>query len=634
MKVIIYILFFLAVKANFAIDSTSYYINKSVESLDSGQVDRALKFAKKSISTKNKNIDKLKSNIQIGDVFYKTRQLDSAFFYYNKAERFLDDNSPLELEAHVLLQNSKILRRKTKYIKSLEKLKGALILYKELQDTMKIATVRLNYGNVFSSIYDFENAIVNYHKALKAYKSINKIQKIGSCYNNIGNLYIATKEIDSAFKYMYLTLSIRELSTNKTAKSLCYYNLSTLNLYIENYDSALYYIDKSIETKREAFHPSELLGDYYIKGSIYYAKKDLINAVKYFEMSNKLAIEYQYSIYINETNKYLGFSALDNKKYKDAAIYLNKYVIQTDSIKEASNTSLLEKKLISFEILSDSLDKAHLLLQKENSQIENANLELKKGLAETTSIYQLIFLILSVFTVVTLFFTINKRLKQERKHKIILERQNDELKRTLISKDEKDVLLKEIHHRVKNNLQIINSLIRLQSHYTSAENYQSRIRETENRIRSMALVHEKLYKSEDLSKLDAKKYIEELTENVLDSFQPTTNIEFIIQIPEIKLSIDTLIPLGLILNEIISNSIKYAFDGAKNGNVTLIIEEKEGILLNVSDNGVGANLSYTELSKDSLGMELIESLCDQLSGEFTLNTTNGFCYTFKFDELN
>jgi len=343
MKIVIYILLILAVKTNFAIDSTSYYINKSVQSLDSGQVDQALSFAKKSLSTKKRSIDKLKGNIQIGDVFYKIRQIDSAFFYYNKAERFLDDNSPLELEAHVLLQNSKILRRKTKYIKSLEKLKGALILYKELQDTLKIATVRLNYGNVFSSIFDFENAIVNYHKALKAYKSIDKIQKIGSCYNNIGNHYIATKKIDSAFKYMYLTLGIRELSTNRTAKSFCYYNLSTLNLHIENYDSALYYINKSIEIKEETFDFNALLGDYYIKGSIYYAKKDLTNAIKYFEMSNKLAIEHQYSMYINETNKFLGFSALDNKKYKDAAIYLNKYIIQTDSIKEASNASCLKR---------------------------------------------------------------------------------------------------------------------------------------------------------------------------------------------------------------------------------------------------------------------------------------------------
>ena len=109
------------------------------------------------------------------------------------------------------------------------------------------------------------------------------------------------------------------------------------------------------------------------------------------------------------------------------------------------------------------------------------------------------------------------------------------------------------------------------------------------------------------------------------------------QIENIKFSIDTLIPLGLILNETISNSLKYAFKGVGSGCISIkLVKELDGksIELIISDNGIGAALGFEELSKNSLGMELIESLCDQLDGKFKLDTKNGFCYTFNFEKLD
>ena len=153
--------------------------------------------------------------------------------------------------------------------------------------------------------------------------------------------------------------------------------------------------------------------------------------------------------------------------------------------------------MISYEFVKDSLNKKHLLLQKEISEIEKNNLELNNKINDNNTQYLFVILAIVILLGGLLFISFKKRLKESENHKKVLEKQNIELKRTLISKEEKETLLKEIHHRVKNNLQIINSLIRLQSNYMTASNYKEKLAETENRIRSMALVHEKLYKSEN-----------------------------------------------------------------------------------------------------------------------------------------
>lgn len=212
--------------------------------------------------------------------------------------------------------------------------------------------------------------------------------------------------------------------------------------------------------------------------------------------------------------------------------------------------------------------------------------------------------------------------------------QKEELKKTMLSKEEKEILLKEIHHRVKNNLQIINSLIRLQTDFTNESNYVEKSKETENRIKSMALIHEMLYKSDDLASLNVTKYIEELNENILNSYSNNLEINFSFDLAEAELGVDTLIPLGLIINEVFSNSIRYAFADNKKGSISIELFNKGNFTyLNIWDNGIGTEESIDDLRENSLGMDLIWSLAAQLDGEIELNTSNGFRYEFNFPKL-
>lgn len=282
-----------------------------------------------------------------------------------------------------------------------------------------------------------------------------------------------------------------------------------------------------------------------------------------------------------------------------------------------------------------------LLIETELREVKHKN----KQLANQSITNQLYFILgnlgILVLMIVLLIISFRKRLAQAREHRFVLAEQNQELKKTLVSKEEKETLLKEIHHRVKNNLQIISSLIRLQSGYINENNFQEHLNEIENRILSMALVHEKLYQSSDLSRLLVKSYIRDLCINVLESYQSKRRVKFAFNIDKGEYSIDTLIPLGLILNETISNALKHAFYEREQGLIEVTLKEKEEskttaakTILIIKDDGIGADLTIEELKEDSLGMDLIFSLTEQLDGTLDINTTDGFTYNFTFPKLS
>ncbi len=198
---------------------------------------------------------------------------------------------------------------------------------------------------------------------------------------------------------------------------------------------------------------------------------------------------------------------------------------------------------------------------------------------------------------------------------------------------EKEHLLKEIHHRVKNNLQIVSSLLNLQSENIIDAKFLELIKESQNRINSMALVHEMLYKSVDLSKVDLKEYIQVLTGSVNMSYSsPTKAINFNYDIEAgIFLGVDTMIPIGLMLNEILSNSFKYAFPDKQNGIISIKLKrDKNNIDLIVFDNGIGLKKNFDIKKQGSLGMQLVHMLGEQIDAKISVKSEEGTHYEINF----
>lgn len=201
---------------------------------------------------------------------------------------------------------------------------------------------------------------------------------------------------------------------------------------------------------------------------------------------------------------------------------------------------------------------------------------------------------------------------------------------------EKEVLLKEIHHRVKNNMQVVSSLLSLQANRVQDSASLEVLRESQNRVKSMALIHEKLYQSKDLAKVDFADYVRDLTMHLFRTYRTNAGaITLRINVSEnVRLGVDTAIPCGLIVNELVSNALKYAFPGGRAGEVRVDLEREGGgeLTLVVSDNGVGFPADVDPGHTGSLGLKLVTTLADQLEGSIELERSAGTLFKVTFAE--
>lgn len=209
-----------------------------------------------------------------------------------------------------------------------------------------------------------------------------------------------------------------------------------------------------------------------------------------------------------------------------------------------------------------------------------------------------------------------------------LTNQNEKIK---AQDEEKSVLVKEVHHRVKNNLQIISSLLRMQSNEINNEEAKVHFEEAVNRVMSMALIHQKLYQGKSLSDIKLNEYFEELSVDLQEVYKNEKNIHFNFDIQIDKIGLKSIVPLGLLYNELVSNSLKHAFENKEQGEIKInITKNDEGYSFIYSDNG-----QWKGNVENGFGTELVETLTEQLDGSYNLNKTEDrTVYDFKFQNLN
>ncbi|MBP2045015.1 histidine kinase dimerization/phosphoacceptor domain -containing protein [Methanobacterium aggregans] len=203
------------------------------------------------------------------------------------------------------------------------------------------------------------------------------------------------------------------------------------------------------------------------------------------------------------------------------------------------------------------------------------------------------------------------------------------------SLEEKEVLLREIHHRVKNNMQIISSLLNLQSSTLKTKEMRDIFRESQNRIKSMSMIHEQLYQSKDIAKIDFGIYVTNLIKSLFQIYSGTSRqVEWNVVSDKIEMDIETALPCGLILNELVSNSLKHAFNGSEGKIRVKIIRDTDIIKVEVGDNGSGLPEKVQLETTSTLGLKLVDILVKQLEGELEIDRENGTCFTIRFRELN
>ena len=217
-------------------------------------------------------------------------------------------------------------------------------------------------------------------------------------------------------------------------------------------------------------------------------------------------------------------------------------------------------------------------------------------------------------------------------HDITEKKQSEEkIKQSL---KEKEVLLKEVHHRVKNNLQVISSILNLQSSYIKDVNTLNLLKESQNRIKSMAFIHESLYQTKDFTSINFSEYVVNLSKNLVHSYSSYDNdIELRLDIEDVFLNLDLAIPCGLIINELVSNSLKYAFPSGGSGEIVVKLNvEDDNLKLVISDSGIGLPKDIDYRNTESLGLQLVVTLVDQVNGSIKLDSKRGTKYTITFKQ--
>ena len=265
-----------------------------------------------------------------------------------------------------------------------------------------------------------------------------------------------------------------------------------------------------------------------------------------------------------------------------------------------------------------------------NFKTEQAVLEKEKQIKfekEKTKLYAIIAILASVLLIITLF-VLNKIKKQSK----LLKEKNTIINKTL---KEKELLVKEVHHRVKNNFQIVSSLLELQTRGIEDEKALELANEGKNRVKSMALIHQKLYQNED-GLINFDEYIKLLVKELSSLYSNKNNVNTTISSNNMNFDVDTAIPLGLIINEIITNSYKYAFKNKKENKLSISInkESSENYKLVIEDNGPGLENSFDVKKAKSLGLRLVNRLVKQLHGSLNQTNTNGAKFEIYFKDTN
>ena len=356
------------------------------------------------------------------------------------------------------------------------------------------------------------------------------------------------------------------------------------------------------------------------------------------------------TIKVGHSNKALGISD-DNK------IILNKDISKTDSLTLSYEHSVFSFKISTLHFLNpnenkfayklEGFDKDWIIRNAKKNQFTYTNLDpgiytLKLKAANSDGVwnknskkititistpywntlwfYWLVFIALATITFLLLQFWKNQIKHKQRR--IFLKKENDQ----------KTNMLKEIHHRVKNNLQIVNSLLRIQSSKIKNEDIVQMFKKTQRRVLSMAILHEKMYQSKNLKNLNAKEHFESLIRDLVDTYGINKNIELDINITPVNFTMDTLLPLGLIINELINNSLKYAFKNKENGKISIYIKttKKAGYYeLIIGDDGIGIT-ENNSLKSNQIGTNLVQAFVKQINGTIIAMDNPGTFYQITF----
>jgi two-component system, sensor histidine kinase PdtaS len=490
----------------------------------------------------------------------------------------------------------------------------------------------------------------------EANKNDYYISKLGEM---MGEVYELRGQTDKQYEALMKSKAFFKDSKNQQAVANLNYKLGVYHYQYGVMDSAMVYVEKSLAYFRENQMESSIGMVLNTMGNIAFMQEDYEKAIQYYQQTA--------AYYKNEnTQAYAGFlfnmgyslnkvgQSARALEYMERALAIRKPLKDLGGIRDAyqgiaeAQEGLREyakayEAFKLFHIYHDSVfnevksrQLAELETEYESGKKDQAIavLESEKEIQALLSQKQKAQISLSIGGLILflglagVFF---RQAKIRKQHNHILALKNEEIAK---QNDERELLLKEIHHRVKNNLQIISSLLSMQTRGLQDEKVKGAMKESQSRVKTMALIHEKLYQYENLSKINMQEYMIQLSDFLTQTYRSDKQINVIVEASEISLDMDMAIPIGLITNELLSNSLKYAFEDSDFGEIHIIFSEIDpgNYKLRVEDTGKGLDNDLDIEKSKSLGLKLVRTLTRQINGQLKISSNPGATFEIEFKE--
>ncbi len=533
--------------------------------------------------------------------FHYLNKWDSAAWYYEKALKIREANKDSLKIASSLNNLGVMFIDRKDYAKATNYFIQTMKIREVLRDTMGLASTKFNLGLIFKKQGNFEKAISYYLEAKTVFKKFNKQQNYEIVLLNLGSIYNSMGQFDKGLAYGSELRKMAEQKSSKRNLAKSYVNLSNSYQGLGQADSSLYYITQALTFFEEEKDTLNIVQSLLSISQFSFDRGNYLNSIRYSTQLKSLNKAINNREILVENHLVLARAYAHINEYKKAYLSLQSSYNQKDSLLTTSLNKAITDLTLKYE--ADQKEKEISLLQIENQEAEIA----KQRFANERNVFILVALIVILGAI---FLYVLLRLKS--KSNLIISK----------SLGEKEILLREIHHRVKNNLQVISSLLSLQSRFIEDEHAKAAVNEGQNRVKSMALIHQKLYQHDNLAGVIAIDYVKNLTSALKSSYGLDSGLKIKYAIGDLNIDIDTIIPIGLILNELISNAFKHAFPSREKGELVIgLKEEGNKLKMSVKDNGVGAT---KEISKTaSFGMQLIKSLALKLEAEVSFSFNKG-----------
>jgi two-component sensor histidine kinase/tetratricopeptide (TPR) repeat protein len=552
-----------------------------------------------------------------------------------------------------------------------KKVENALVIAKKYRFYDQIAALQYFIGCSYARKNQLDKALKAQNTAAIYYGKIKNDLGVINCYNEVITLYIYNENWDKATEYSNLILQLANKveSLDIQTKSLLYTTVASAYNGAKLYTKGLNYALKANKINFEIGNLEIIVNNLNVLTEIYSSLKETDLAIKYgkkiiqypvldkykVEAYNLLAKNYQikknYKSALYYQNKSVDIVNILNKSdgssseiyrvfYKDLATIQYLLGDYTNAYKNLSKYTDLNNKVIKNEKKNDintlllKFDSKEKNLRLKEITLQKKNKELAYNIQQNYLIFTSFILLLTIIILIKLVFFYRRN---KTKNKLIIF-QNSELekfsKQINESLVEKSLLLKEIHHRVKNNLQIIISLLGIEAKEGKTKNITEFLEVSETRIQTIALIHQSLYENEQLNRINFKHYLEQLVSYLKAALSmEAENISIQIEVKNIFLNIETSIPLALIINELLTNTFKYAYPNQKRGKVKITIEQisEYEFKLIYFDNGIGFDENQETIQ--SFGMNLVKMLTKQLKGNLVKARTKGTKYSLMFQNI-